>query len=310
MTVLRLPAQFGSMQGTVRCEPRITAQFVRPSLHFFAMPRATTPKVVETEVLVSSRRRCALCFGLHADSAPKTGQIAHVDRDASNSSLLNLAWLCLAHHDEYDTRRSQSKGFTPEELRGYRDELHVFIVAQRMAIEPHRPAITVSPEGVSLAALLNARSQSGYKFDPQVRIDTLAELLELSVDDVEIAIDELARLDLLEVNGSRDVVFATNRLFWDTDPIFTAFDPAADAETVARVLTALSSASITMADLASQLAWSPRRLNPAASYLVESENAHGRQALGSAPFWYLQLRCTVSTKRVVRDMDRRTTSGT
>ena len=84
-----------------------------------------------SELLVASRRRCALCFGLLADTQPRSGQIAHVDRNAANSTFENLAWLCLVHHDEYDTKRSQSKGFTPDELRRYRAELYEVIEAQR-----------------------------------------------------------------------------------------------------------------------------------------------------------------------------------
>ncbi|MDH7972128.1 hypothetical protein QH494_08010 [Sphingomonas sp. AR_OL41] len=35
----------------------------------------------------------------------------------------NLAYLCLDHHDQYDSRRSQSKGFTVGEVKQYRSEL-------------------------------------------------------------------------------------------------------------------------------------------------------------------------------------------
>lgn len=54
----------------------------------------------------------------------KKGQIAHLDGNPSNNCLDNLAFLCLDHHDEYDTKTSQSKGLTPQELRSYRKELH------------------------------------------------------------------------------------------------------------------------------------------------------------------------------------------
>jgi hypothetical protein len=38
--------------------------------------------------------------------------------------LENLVWLCLEHHDEFDSHTSQSKGLTPEEVRAYRDRLY------------------------------------------------------------------------------------------------------------------------------------------------------------------------------------------
>ena len=78
---------------------------------------------IETRVLVESRRRCCLCAFLDRDWEEKAIQIAHVDRDASNSTYENLAALCLKHHDLYDSRRSQSKGYTPGELRAYRARL-------------------------------------------------------------------------------------------------------------------------------------------------------------------------------------------
>jgi hypothetical protein len=93
--------------------------------------RKNIPKVTETEVLVRSGRRCCLCFGLNSDFTPKKGQIAHLDRDPSNSQLENLAWMCLDHHDEYDTRTSQSKGLTINEVKRYRALLYEAISQAR-----------------------------------------------------------------------------------------------------------------------------------------------------------------------------------
>ncbi len=50
--------------------------------------------------------------------------IAHLDGNASNNRPEHLTFLCLEHHDPYDSRSSQSKGFTREELRFYRDLLY------------------------------------------------------------------------------------------------------------------------------------------------------------------------------------------
>jgi len=54
----------------------------------------------------------------------KKGQIAHLDRDPQNNRLDNLAFLCLEHHDQYDTRTSQSKGWTIAEVEQYRALLY------------------------------------------------------------------------------------------------------------------------------------------------------------------------------------------
>ena len=81
----------------------------------------------ETQVLIDSRRRCLFCFGLHGDFAEKKGQVAHIDGDRSNSVMENLAFLCMDHHDQYDSTTSQSKSLTLDELRTYRKLLCDFI---------------------------------------------------------------------------------------------------------------------------------------------------------------------------------------
>lgn len=85
--------------------------------------KAISEKIVD-EVLSRSRRRCALCYGLERCKEVTNGQIAHIDRDSSNATFDNLVFLCLDHHDKYDSKTSQSKNFTPNELKQYRDELY------------------------------------------------------------------------------------------------------------------------------------------------------------------------------------------
>jgi hypothetical protein len=78
---------------------------------------------VETQILTQSARRCALCYGLRGDLNQKRGQIAHIDRDPSNSEEANLVFLCVEHHDEYDSRTSQSKSLTKREVLEYKARL-------------------------------------------------------------------------------------------------------------------------------------------------------------------------------------------
>lgn len=81
----------------------------------------------QLEVLVKSKRRCSLCFGLHGDISLKSGQIAHVDQDNGNADIENLVFLCLEHHDQYDSKNSQSKGITEKEVKYYRSTLYDLI---------------------------------------------------------------------------------------------------------------------------------------------------------------------------------------
>ena len=89
--------------------------------------RMKVPSQVEKSVLVLSRRRCCLCFGLAGDLGQKSGQIAHLDRNRTNNSIDNLAFLCLPHHDEYDSVTSQRKGLQRAEVSHYRDTLYELI---------------------------------------------------------------------------------------------------------------------------------------------------------------------------------------
>src|ERR1700730_7138429 len=88
------------------------------------MKRRRVSDSTQAEVLVKSRRRCCVCFGLSRDDKVKHGQIAHLDQDRTNSSEDNLAFLCLEHHDQFDSKTSQSKNLTRVELERYRAELY------------------------------------------------------------------------------------------------------------------------------------------------------------------------------------------
>jgi hypothetical protein len=86
--------------------------------------RKKTAHKVETDVLLKSRRRCCICFGLKRDDNIKKGQIAHLDRDPGNNDPDNLGFLCVEHHPEYDGKFSQIKNFTIAEVKAFRDELY------------------------------------------------------------------------------------------------------------------------------------------------------------------------------------------
>lgn len=86
--------------------------------------RKSISKSEEKELLVLSRRRCCLCVYLDNRDEVRKGQIAHLNGKSNESQLDNLVWLCLEHHDDFDGRRSQSKGFTVDEVREYRELLY------------------------------------------------------------------------------------------------------------------------------------------------------------------------------------------
>src|SRR5574341_1604784 len=94
--------------------------------------RKKLPNSTQFSVLYLSVRRCCLCFGLNHDYSEKKGQIAHLDQDRSNDSFENLVWLCLSHHDEYDSKSSQSKAYSEFEVKQYRQALYDEVERQRL----------------------------------------------------------------------------------------------------------------------------------------------------------------------------------
>jgi len=92
--------------------------------------RMPVPDSVAESILVRSRR-CCLCYFLENDHTEKEGQLAHIDRDPSNSSEANLAYLCLHHHNLYDTQYSLTKWLTTAELRHYKRLLHKMLGTER-----------------------------------------------------------------------------------------------------------------------------------------------------------------------------------
>lgn len=107
------------------------------------MVRPHLPESVETLVLTRSRRRCCICFGLEGDFSQKRGQIAHLDRDPANNAFENLAFLCLDHHDEYDSRTSQSKGLREKEAKVHREALYAGVARYLCS---NLPAVSTSED--------------------------------------------------------------------------------------------------------------------------------------------------------------------
>jgi len=124
-----------------RCESRLEDQKQAMG------PRATIPSDVVADVLTASRRRCCVCFALRSDDTEKRGQIAHLDQDRSNNSKDNLAFLCLEHHDQYDSKTSQSKGITMLEVKRYRTYLYESL-ASLLANPPSPSSAPPSPMSV------------------------------------------------------------------------------------------------------------------------------------------------------------------
>ncbi|MFA5444658.1 MAG: hypothetical protein WC262_06760 [Bacteroidales bacterium] len=155
---------------------------------------------IETAVLVESRRRCCICYGLNRDLNVKAGQIAHLDKDNSNNSYDNLAFLCFEHHDQYDSKTSQSKNFTIKEVKRYRDELKEnFLSIQKTSANP----ITTDKKSTSdfrkeeiRKVLIEILTESGTI----THFMTIAQKTGLSKATIENYLIELAQENIIRID--------------------------------------------------------------------------------------------------------------
>lgn len=120
------------------------------------MTRRVIPEEVQTRLLAESRRRCAICYGLHHDLRSKRGQLAHLDHDPSNNNPENIAFLCFDHHDEYDSKTSQSKKLSMGEVLAYHKQLVAELERQWSLGEFSAPA---PPSPISV--VLNIQNTGG-----------------------------------------------------------------------------------------------------------------------------------------------------
>ena len=159
-------------------------------------------------MLVQSRRRCCICFGLHRQIRVKQGQIAHLDRNRSNNAISNLAYLCLEHHDAYDSTTRQSKGFTAREVRAYRAELYRAVVPALERRARIRARATRSPRlehGDEVDASLIAERQAAIqelleKWGAIRGHAMLAHRLGLAAQGVERMLARLASIGLVRID--------------------------------------------------------------------------------------------------------------
>lgn len=112
-------------------------------MYTLAVPRKSFPDSVQIAVLTKCKRRCALCFGLDNDDKEKRGQLVHVDRDGDNINEDNAAFLCIPHHDLYDSTSRQAKGYMPGELKQHRETLLVYVLTLKS--EPNDPVNGAKP---------------------------------------------------------------------------------------------------------------------------------------------------------------------
>ncbi len=195
-----------------------------------ANKRVRTKPDTERTVLTKSRRRCCLCFGLHADLRLKKGQVAHIDHDRTNSVEDNLAFLCLDHHDEYDAKRSQAKGLTEKEVKYYRGELYSVLKAGPQAIAAPAPsgALKLVDVGFVEDGTEKPRVEDHPGYDVWCQIPGGMEMMRAWATDPKPSAGELPLLDIKLRNTGSSLAVVKRAVFhvkktWQLCPFCLCF---------------------------------------------------------------------------------------
>jgi hypothetical protein len=164
------------------------------------MMRKRVPDSTQAEVLVKSRRRCCVCFGLMRDDKIKSGQIAHLDRNPANDSEGNLVFLCLEHHDQFDSRTSQSKNLTRAEVEKYMAELYAHFSPWTATSQHLLSYLAASIDNQGIARTLLKVGHEATAF-PNFQIQLALTESEIDLMDGDLAIPLLHILDNLAAWG-------------------------------------------------------------------------------------------------------------
>jgi hypothetical protein len=97
---------------------------------------------------------------LSGDLTEKLGQIAHLDKDPSNSAEDNLAFMCLNHHSLLDSKTSQHKNYTLQELKAAREKLYEAVVENKHTEKPAATAVTYNLIGPNARLNINSHDNS------------------------------------------------------------------------------------------------------------------------------------------------------
>ncbi|ACK86189.1 toll/interleukin-1 receptor domain-containing protein [Methylorubrum extorquens] len=158
------------------------------------------------------------------------------------------------------------------------------------------PRTGYTAAATAIAGLFVAESQHGQFADPQLTVDEIGQRTGLSADDVEDALHELRHR--LQVSFGR--VLPKSSLYSEFDRHWQPWDPAADALRLAADLVNDPGMPNASGEIAARYGWTPRRLNPALTYLEERAAIRISEAIGSAPYVTIRVARTDATRRFVK----------
>jgi len=157
-----------------------------------------------------------------------------------------------------------------------------------------------SPAATTVAKLFVESTEHGLFADPQMTVREIAEKTSLSEDDVDDALYELGGL----VKISLDRVLVNDELFATFDRFWQPWDPTVDAVKIAADMLNDDGFPGSLKEIGERYGWEPRRINPAAAYLINRDAVRGSKAKGTAPWLvaWIQLK-EGATRRFVQSRE-------
>lgn len=173
------------------------------------------------------------------------------------------------------------------------------------ATSPLNGASGFSVSAENIATLFVSRSVNGRTGDPHLSIEELRET-GYTDDQIIEGVEELRQSRLVEPTRSMCEnsfgylsVRPTDLLFHRFDHLLMGWHAEKDADRVAIEIVNSGEQGAMSHDLADKLAWAPRRLNPALSYLIARNLVTSSKALDSV-FVTSYVLATAATKRFAR----------
>jgi len=142
------------------------------------------------------------------------------------------------------------------------------------------PDTGYSKAATAIAMFLVKNSNTGQAMEPQTSIENLVQETGLTGDDIEDAVYELRNF----VKGDFGQVYPADELFVEFDKSFMEWNPEQDALRIAADLLNAYKGSGGVKEIAENYEWSPRRMNPAVSFLVSRGICRDSQTMGCYPW--------------------------
>lgn len=137
-----------------------------------------------------------------------------------------------------------------------------------------------SPAATTVAKLFVENTEHALFADPQTTVSEIAEQTNLPEEDVDDALHELDGLGLVEKKNFVDhvIVLAKDELFVTFDKFWKPWDPEKDAVKIAADMLNDDGFPDSLEEIGERYGWKPRRVNPAAAYLINRDVVMGGKA--------------------------------